>query len=230
MIANVAIADLEQEGVATAVAAREHFESWCQRHRLPQAITHHRLDSVFAIWSEEVGELEPIVALRGRLHDLIVLRRPATGEIATRQAFDAAVFETGRPTLLAPDRPPAGLLAHALVAWNGSREAALAVAGAMQLLHNADRVSVFTAPRHPDAWVDGKALVEALAWHGIRADFVAGPDIGNVGEALLQTTAERAVSMLVAGAYTHSRVRQMWFSGVAQHVLTHATITIGMAH
>ena len=58
--------------------------------------------------------------------------------------MDTAVLETGHPTLILPPYFHEGVLDHIVVAWNGSRDSARAVAGAMPLLYKARRVSVLS--------------------------------------------------------------------------------------
>lgn len=242
MLGAAALIDaFEREGREAAVAARAAFDAWRGRRGLPDGIVDHRLDSVFASWRERVGDLERLVTRRGRLCDLIVADRPdGRGAAAAEVILDAAVFGTGRPVLVTPaGRIPADedLLRHVVVAWNGSLEATHAVAGALPVLREAERVSVFVAPprREGGAEEDEAAdldLAEALHWHGIRARR-AGPEpgpTGSVGEALLAAAARLDATMIVMGAYTHSRVRQMLLGGVTRHVLSHATMPVIFAH
>ena len=231
---DVIVAEFERAGREAAVVARRTFEAWRTRNDLPAAIVDHRLDSVFATWRDEEGDVARIVTRRGRLDDLLVVGRDAPRAAGAATVLDAALFGSGRPVLLAPERLPDDLLRHVVVAWNGSLEAVRAVAGSAELLRQAERVSVFAAPPRDAADTDeivGAELAEALRWHGIKARRLA-PTIGAgpVGEALLDAAAGAGATMIVMGAYTHSRVREMFLGGVTRHVLAHATIPVIMAH
>jgi hypothetical protein len=59
----------------------------------------------------------------GRLFDLIVLGRPGHTPKGSRMSkLEAALFETGRPVLVAPPSPRPQMGTNALVAWNCSTE------------------------------------------------------------------------------------------------------------
>ena len=151
----------------------------------------------------------------GRLSDLMLVSRPDSDQFRTERAFDAAVFDTGRPTLVLPRYVPAGILDHLLVAWNGSLEAARAVAGAMPLLHEAKQVSVFSALEEGETGEPDLDLAGALRWQGINAARLRpGTVAGSVGAEFLRTAAHQSATLLVMGAYTHRRLQQMLLGGV----------------
>jgi nucleotide-binding universal stress UspA family protein len=213
---------LEQEGRQRAAKARARYDGW--RNAQPGLVQP-------TSWCEREGYLEAIIERHGRLADLLIVRHPDAAVPETERVFDAGVFSTGRPCLLVRDRVPANLLQHVVVAWNGSLEGARALAGAMPLLWTASRVSIFSAPR-PDGDVQhGPELAQALARHGVEARLIPVPDTtGSIGAILLQGLADAGGTMLVMGAYTHSRVRQQLLGGVTRHVLAHAEVPVLMAH
>jgi nucleotide-binding universal stress UspA family protein len=162
---------------------------------------------------------------------LIVVPRPASSSVQGQRCFDAAVFESGRPTLVIDEKLPLVIADHVMVAWNGSLEASRAVLGAMPLLHLADRVSIFAAPQYENEGVDAADLAESLSWHGIRAHQIRGlRDESSSGAALVSAAVEQQATMIVMGAYTHSRLRQSFLGGVTRHLLTHAPVPLLMSH
>ena len=167
----------------------------------------------------------------GRVSDLIVVPRPSSGSVQKQRCFDAAVFESGRPTLVIGEKLPVGLIDHVLVAWNGSLEASRAVLGAIPLLHQADRVSIFSAPQYESEGADPADLAESLQWHGIRAHLVPGPrHESSTGAALASAAVEQQATLIVMGAYTHSRLRQSFLGGVTKHLLAYAPVPLLMSH
>jgi nucleotide-binding universal stress UspA family protein len=118
-----------------------------------------------------------------------------------------------------------------LVAWNGSAEASRAVFGVLPLLHAAARVSLFSVPTPENDEATGAELAEALSWQGIRAyDCLHPQNTEPIGAALLGAAARCEASLIVMGAYTHSRLRQSFLGGVTRHVLSEAPIPIVMCH
>jgi nucleotide-binding universal stress UspA family protein len=221
---------IEREIKEAAEAEKDHFVDWQNRNEVPEAAS-VRLDSCFATWSEQMGEIEALVTRFGRLSDLIIVQRPTAGCVHAQRCFDAAVFGSGRPTLVVAEKVPFDMTDHVMIAWNGSLEASRAVLGAMPLLHLASRVSVFAAPQYDADGVDPVDLIDALRWHGIRAHLAIGPkDDNSVGTALVSAAAEQQATLIVMGAYTHSRLRQSFLGGVTRHLLGHAPIPLLMTH
>jgi nucleotide-binding universal stress UspA family protein len=229
LAAGVTVATIMRDDEAEAEAARAKFELWRKEEGLAASIVERSLRTPYARWSQRMGDVAPVVARCGRLSDLIVLNWP-TISLAAATAFDAAVFESGRPTLLVNKAVSRDLLRHVMIAWNGSLEATRAIAGSMTLLHEAEQVSVFTTFSDETLEKD-LDLAESLCWHGINPRYYRPADGEKpTGEALLRIIRDLNPSMLVMGAYTHSRLRQTLLGGVTRHVLSHAEIPVLMMH
>jgi nucleotide-binding universal stress UspA family protein len=221
---------IERETQEAVAAAKDHFADWQRRNNVPEAAG-VRLDRCFASWSEQFGDIETVVAHFGRVSDLIVVERPSSASVHGQRCFDAAVFESGRPTLVIGENLPFDIIEHVMIAWNGSLQASRAVLGAMPLLHLASRVSIFAAPQYESEGVDAANLAESLSWHGIRAHQVPGRRGGNsTGGALVSAAVDQQATMIVMGAYTHSRLRQSFLGGVTRHLLAHAPVPLLMSH
>jgi len=221
---------IERETREAAAEAEGRFIDWRARNDISDAAG-GRLDTCFATWAEQIGEIETVVTRCGRLSDLIVVPRPAPGSVHAQRCFDAAVFGSGHPTLVAGEKPLSDMTDHVMIAWNGSLEASRAVLGAMPLLHVAARVSIFAAPQYDIEGVDPADLADSLSWHGIRAHPVVGPkDEHATGAALVSAASEQQVTLIVMGAYTHSRLRQSFLGGVTRHLLAHAPVPLLMSH
>lgn len=222
--------DVEADGLAAAKRARDTFEHWCAQNDLSIVLKPGASPKMTAAWTERVGRADETVVRAGGTADLIVL--PGGGQEARDTAeLEAALFTTGRPVLLAPATPPADLFSSAVVAWNGSPESNRAVAAALPFLAKCGRVGVFCEAEAKRAEVSADDLIGYLAWHGITAARVpAGASHATMAEKLFDTAERVHASLVVMGAYTHGRVRQMVFGGVTSHVLGHAAIPVLLAH
>jgi nucleotide-binding universal stress UspA family protein len=70
-----------------------------------------------------------------------------------------------------------------------------------------------------------------LALHGIDAvERVVAAGTRVVGDVLLEEAIKGGAGLLVAGGYGHSRLREMFFSGVTRHVVSHAGIPLFLVH
>lgn len=223
---------IARETAQAAAAAEARFEDWRNRNGgLAKAAADGKAGGWGASWSEHVGEFEPIITRFGRLSDFILLPRPTASEVVAQRCTDAAVFGTGRPTLLVGDTLPAILTDHVLIAWNGSIEASRAVFGAMPLLRLAKRVTIFTALEYGAEAVDLDDLAMSLRDRGIRTPEVVFPTSERSTGAALVTAAEtQGATLIVMGAYTHSRLRQAFLGGVTKHLLAHAPVPLLMSH
>lgn len=230
----------EQRDRAIEAEARTSFDLWRRQNALASEPINAELRSTYACWSVQAGPIEAAILAHGRLSDLIVISYPGADDV-TAAIFDSAVFDTGRPVLLVPKNVPDDLLRHVMIAWNGSLEATRAVAGALPLLHEADRVSVFTSRSHTDsAPEDAPATAEQalltglpdyLIWHGIRASALHPlADETPIGAALLQAASDQEATLVVMGGYTRTRVRQFLLGGVTRHLLQNPAIPVIMAH
>jgi nucleotide-binding universal stress UspA family protein len=228
LAAGVSAETIRRDGDTAAMAAKEKFERWCREEGLAASVADRSARTPYARWSERIGEIGPVVSRCGRLSDLIVIGRPHVS-LAASEAFDGAVFESGRPTLLVDKKTSRDLLRHVVIAWNGSREAARAVAGAVTLLDEAQQVSIFTTLDDGTLEQD-LDLADSLSWHGINPRYVRPqPGENSAAKALLRVLGDIDASMLVMGAYTHSRLRETLLGGVTRDVLAYADVPVLMA-
>ena len=138
----VAIPQLEPDIAEHAKQARSLFETFMQEHGVPCGSPTTAPSSG---WLEEAPEGDHFVGSHGRLFDVIVLGRPGRDLRGSRMTtLEAALFESGRPVLLAPPSPRPQMGTNVLIAWNCSTEQARATAFAMPLLKQASRVVVLT--------------------------------------------------------------------------------------
>ena len=79
----------------------------------------------------------PALTKAGHGFDLLTIERVSNERGPEIETLNAALFDTGRPVLLAPPRAPANFANWAAVAWNGSPQAARAIAAAVPLLAKA---------------------------------------------------------------------------------------------
>jgi nucleotide-binding universal stress UspA family protein len=209
-------------------AARAAFAAWS----VAAGLAVDRRGGASARWSARVGDLGATLLPMARVSDVVVLNRPGLPHLATGQAFDAAVFDSGRPVMLVPPEVPATLFGPAVVAWNGSLQATRAVTGAMPLLRHARRVTVFHADEEDGRHSTAADLAATLGLHGIEADVVlaGGAGEGTAEAALFKVLEARAATLLVMGVYTRGPAREALLGGMTQAMLDRAAIPVVMAH
>jgi nucleotide-binding universal stress UspA family protein len=222
----------EKEAVERAQRAREIFESECPVAEFPRTDNPAECDGASTMWYEETGREDEIVAYWGRLADIIIINRPTDDSaVSATMTLNAALVETGRAVLVVPPNGTGSFGRNVAISWNGSSEAARAVAASMSLIESAEKVTIFTMNGEDNESDVAGQLARYLAWHGVSAD-IETTYVGdhNVGEVLVTKCTECNADVLIMGAYTHSRLRQLIFGGVTRHVLAEAKLPVVMVH
>ncbi len=185
-----------------------------------------------ASWVTVAGREEDIIARRGRLADLLVMARPTPdARPAAVESLHAALFDTGRPVLVAGSSAPLDLPKTVAIAWNGSVEATRAAYGAMPFLGRARRVLVLTGESARTRPERADELSQLLALHGFPVEVRIFPKTAErpVPVALLDECRDEGVELMVMGAFSRSRWRELMLGGVTRHVLANATLPVLLA-
>jgi nucleotide-binding universal stress UspA family protein len=211
-------------------AARQHFEAVMQAQVIPEASS-GALGLSYG-WRQAEMMSDTFLGSYGRAFDITVLGRPGNGTHHPRlSTAEAALFESGRPILIAPPQAPETLGETIVIAWNASTETARAVGFSMPLLQRARRVVVLSVEGWEVQGPSGQELARSLRRHGIAIETRTVPNnTGRIGETILTAAADLGCDLLVKGAYTQSRLRQMILGGATSHILAQSTLPVLMAH
>ena len=210
--------------------ARAEFESFMQDHGVPRAGP--KISGLSYGWADGEPASDGTVASHGRIFDLTIVGRPTSTSPSPRMStLEAALFESGRPILIAPPNAPEDLGQSVMIAWNGSTETARATAFSMPILTKAERVVVLTVEGGTVPGPSGQALTDMLIANGIPAEEKTVP-AGNeaIGAAMLSNASALGCDLVIKGAYTQSRVRQMIFGGATSHILWSTELPVFMAN
>ena len=226
------VENFQQQEKERAVRAHELFEAFMKEKGVPLDGGGAPQDFATAGWVEEEAPGRDLVGNRGRLFDLIVVGRPVRNSATpTMSLLEAALFETGRPILIAPPKPPGQLGKNIMISWNGSYETPQCISFGMPMLQSAEKVTVLQVE---EGMVPGPTAADAtihLRRNGVAAEAL-NVDAGRrtAGEAVLEEAKKLGADMLIKGAYTRSRIRQMIFGGITSHILDAAEMPVLMCH
>jgi len=226
MMGGIVVAD-HQEITRMETQARTIFESFMQKHGVPRSTA--STDSLSFGWLDNAPEGDAFVGSYGRVFDVIVMNRSGRNTTGLRnRAIYSGLFDSGRPILLAPPSPPTQIGTNVLIAWNRSTEQARATAHALPLLQKAERVTVLTVIGGTEvSGPSAEQLVRYLRRNRIVTDLKTVELNGrSTGETVLAVSRSLGSDLLIKGAYTQSRLRQMIFGGATQHVLENAMIPV----
>jgi nucleotide-binding universal stress UspA family protein len=199
---------------------RQRFDAFAAAHA--QGGARFRWRGGSAVEDSALGSL-------ARVYDVTVLSRP--GSRGSRMtALEAVLFDSGRPLLMAPPTPPKGPIGQTvLIHWNASTETARVILDAMPILRKAKRVSFIAIEGHISPGPSIKDAVAHLEANGIAATDKTVPN-SKPGEAILAEAAAIGADLLIKGAYTQSRLRQMIFGGATSHIRASAELPVLLAH
>ena len=226
----VPIPAFEQDFAESEKHGRSLFESFMREHGVPYGGDTKALSSG---WSRDAPEGDHFVGSHGRVFDVIVLGRPGRDPRGPRMTtLEAGLFESGRPVLIAPPRPQPKMGTNVLIAWNCSTEQARATAFALPILKRAGRVVVLTVEGGAAVpGPTGQQLCRYLQLNEVPArPLTVGLDGRLTGEVILAHAKALGCDLLIKGAYTQSRLRQMIFGGTTRYILSNAELPVLMAH
>ncbi|MES2069270.1 MAG: universal stress protein [Pseudomonadota bacterium] len=177
------------------------------------------------------------VLARARATDLVIVgqRDPADLQTDVGHAFhESFVLKLGRPVLFLPytgELP--GAFDNIIIAWDGGREAARAMADALPFLKKARQVKVLTVAEKEDRETDlpDVDIAAYLARHGVRIEIEKNEGVDmDPAEWLLSRAADLGADLLVMGAYGHSRMSELVLGGVTRSMLREMTVPVLMSH
>lgn len=211
-------------------AASKLFASLAERHGFEQAKKARLGQDALALWKEMVGTPAKVFGIIGPVADVAVLSRPRPKSAGRAEAFLlSALLNSGKPVLVLPQRHRAPVGKRVLIAWNQSPEAAAAVSASLGLLRKAEKVTIAVAGKEHRPGPKSTYLAEYLAHWGIRAGRVAtrGRD---VDRELTDAFKETESDLLLMGAYSRSRLRELVFGGVTETMLFKTDFPVLMLH
>lgn len=187
-------------------------------------------------WVHRDGQPAQMLVNEARLADLVVLSQPVRrggGERGSIPALADAVAINARTPVLTV---PAGARGFdcsggALVAWNGSDEAAHALRFALPLLALAATVNLVVVGDGSGFALPSLDACRYLSRHGIHSEMHEWPrGTDNVGANLLEAARSLDARYLVLGAYGRSRVMEAVLGGTTRYMLDHAPLPLVLAH
>jgi nucleotide-binding universal stress UspA family protein len=190
-----------------------------------------------AEWRAPKGPALDVVTLNARHADLLVFGRHdphEPGSYAARHFVEDVLMSSGVPVVIVPHFVHvASFGENVFVAWDGSREAARALADALPILKRARFVEVASVERSEyDEPPDGVGIVAYLDRHEVHASFFSMPRAAgmDVGATLLNKASDLQADLLVLGAYGHTRALERVLGGVTRTMLESMPVPVLMSH
>ena len=211
-------------------AAAELFSRLAGKHGFDEAKRARLGQSSLALWKEMVGTPGRIFGIIGPVSDMAVLSRPKPKSSGPARAFLlSALLNSGKPVLVLPQAKRTSVGRRVLIAWNQSGEAASAVSACLPLLQRAEQVTIASSGPENRPGPKSTNLSEYLAHWGIRSERKSTPG-RNVDRELADAYRESDSDLLLMGAYSRHRLREIVFGGVTETMLFKTDIPVLMLH
>lgn len=189
-------------------------------------------------WIDSGGSVQRTVARYARLFDITVLGMHQSNldqNLSHIDIFpDRVTFDSGRPVIIFPATFEGSVFGkRAVVAWDGGRAAARALADAMQILETEDEVEIVSVGRSPlEGSLPGIDVATILDRHEVKVSLTELPRKKRVSiaDTLVDHCDTTGASLLVMGAYEHSPLREGLIGGVTHDIALRAKIPVLMSH
>jgi len=221
-------------GAAFAPAITEELRQIDDRLRI-QIEDRLKREGVSWEWRHVDGETVSALLRAARLSDVIVATLPegARKDFQDPLPIVPDLALGGRtPVLAMPQSAKSfAISGRAVVAWDGSQEAAAAIKAAIPLLRLAREVHVVTVEEADKRAFPSTEAPEYLSRHDVSVQMHSWPRGGDAVEAvLLDAISSLAADWVVMGAFGHSRLRELVFGGVTRRMLRETRIPLLLAH
>ncbi|MGL3111116.1 universal stress protein [Bradyrhizobium sp. BR 1432] len=191
-----------------------------------------------AEWRSAMDFPTRFVLEQARCADIVISggQSPAFSDAFALASAKDLVMQAGRPLLVVPDNANWLDLRSVLVAWKDTPEARRAVVDALPMLRKARDVTIVEIPEQGDnrsVVMAGVSDVAAwLARHGVTATARVSEAGRNESAAaqLDKVAGDVGAGLIVAGAYGHSRFRELILGGVTQYLVTQSARSVLLSH
>lgn len=178
----------------------------------------------------QAGRVDTTLAEAARSFDMIIVGQYLEGDDEHVSVHpDRIALLSGRPVIVVPAGYDAQAEhAHAAIAWDGSRAAARALSDSLRLLEYQGKVSVLTIGTPQGLPVED--LMTHFERHDVAAELETWPEGHPIASTILGYCERRDPSLLVMGAYEHSKFREDFLGGMTASVLRDIKIPVLLSH
>ena len=221
----------DQAAERASQAAKGLFESLASNAGFAISAGPGTTEQPHACWEAVTGSPPDLMPEIGGASDLIVVSRaPERGGEKAWIVLTSALLDSLRPVLVLPQAPTATSARRIAIAWNRGRTETLALHAALPLVKAADDVVLLTAGQSTRG--RGPSLDQIRRWlarHGVDAR-AKQIDRADEAAALVEHARSESADVMLAGAYTRGRFREMVFGGVTEYLVTKTDMPVVLMH
>jgi nucleotide-binding universal stress UspA family protein len=186
-------------------------------------------------YEEVTGSLMPRLAQRASLADLLVIgREPKSPEFEGRViSLLGELLHHSRTPLLVLGDEDLGLdpSKPAIIAWNGSQEAANALRASVPLLKLLSDVVLLTVEEAKGLTISAKEARAYLSRHRVDSRVESRPRMSDsIADDILACAYAEGAGCVIMGGYSHTRIGEYVFGGVTRALLQKCPVALVVAH
>jgi len=186
-------------------------------------------------WVESGGDVDYSLMEMARTYDIVLIGQ-YDGTRENRNLVphpDMIALNSGRPVMVVPTKLPDSVLNDkAVLAWDGGKSAARAMADAIDILETKSEIEVVSVGEgNAETLARLDAVTQHLNRHGIKADAeIVARTRRSVGKVLLETVEAHGAGLLIMGAYEHAKFFEDLWGGATNSAISEAKVPVLMSH
>ena len=212
--------DLEAVAEAASVLLGRRFRALCAGASVPGEFRAIRR-----------GRTEEEAVLNSLQSDLVVVGHPEPHGLPDDMSPERMLLASGVPLLIVPNAWACETIGdRILIGWNRTRQARRAISDAMGFLVAAASVTVLVIDqvgRQPDGQEPGADIALHLVRHAVyvRIERVASHG-APIAQVILASAVRNGSDLLVVGAYSHARLRELLLGGTTRTLLAQMPVPV----
>jgi nucleotide-binding universal stress UspA family protein len=180
---------------------------------------------------DDVAWLAGDVRRQRTIADLAVIGARETWAIPYlfRRVAETLALASGGPLVILPPGRSLSAIKHAVFAWKPGNEAVRALHDLVALLDPGARVDIVSCGVPPSHDTDPRghgAVAAYLKYRGFQVGSLWQDRLSDVAEQLQTHALEIGADMLAAGAFAHSRMRELVFGGVTESLINETRLPV----
>ena len=214
-----------------------HDENIGEAEKFKQKFTHHmgelvnsdpELKDLKYKWLSDELQNQKYLGDLSRVYNVVIISRPYQElQSASLSSIQTILFDGGRPVMLIPMNKQIDIGKEVVISWNCTTESSRAVFASLPILKKANNVTILTVEKVISDGPTGEQVGELLSSHGIQSKALTlSGDEKKIGEIILEYSQSVNADLIVKGAYTQSRLREIIFGGATRHLMLHSEIPI----
>ena len=212
--------ELDAVAEAASVLLGKHFRALCAGARVAGEFRAVRR-----------GNAAEDAIFRSLHSDLVIVGHPEPNGLPEDMSPERILLASGVPLLIVPNAWDGETIGdRILIGWNATRQARRAVSDAMVFLVAAKSVTVLVVDQlghHLHRGEPGADIARHLVRHGVRVDVERVASQGSpIAQVILGYAARSASDLLVVGAYSHARLRELVLGGTTRTLLARMPVPV----